>query len=84
MKKIRLSLDALRVESFETGGEPREGGTVHAHATRPNQNTCAFSCATCITCQTCPKPTFEESCPETCTCPGETEPGYYTCSFDIC
>lgn len=31
--KIRLDLDALAVESFETGGEKQRRGTVEAHNT---------------------------------------------------
>jgi hypothetical protein len=33
MKKLTLEMDALRVESFETGEEAR-GGTVRGHDTR--------------------------------------------------
>lgn len=32
MKKLRLELDALRVESFSTAGEARGRGTVHGNA----------------------------------------------------
>jgi hypothetical protein len=57
MKKLRLSMDALQVESFDTLSLPwREFGTVHA---RQGAGTAAFAadetdasnCATCDTCQ---------------------------------
>ncbi|HEU4456987.1 MAG TPA: hypothetical protein VFR81_28215 [Longimicrobium sp.] len=47
MKKLRLSLDALTVDSFETYPVPRFEGTVHARA----EGTDASNCATCETCQ---------------------------------
>lgn len=53
MKKIRLSLDALRVDSFQTGGEGR-AGTVLAHITWG---------------PACGGSTNWESCNESCTCP---------------
>jgi len=46
MNKIRLALDGLRVETFET--EPAEGmgrGTVHGHWSQPG--TCDARVATC-------------------------------------
>jgi hypothetical protein len=43
MTKRKLSLDALRVESFDTGAAPDERGTVHAHADADGC-TCAKSC----------------------------------------
>ena len=57
MKKIRLDLDALRVDTFATGGAVSERGTVHGRAvtefvcswlpTCPGQATCggAKTCA---------------------------------------
>jgi len=32
MKKLRLEMDALRVESFATAAGAREAGTVHGHS----------------------------------------------------
>lgn len=53
MKKVKLSVDALRVESFQTGREGRTG-TVHAHLTpRPG----------------CGGYSDWDSCNESCTCP---------------
>jgi hypothetical protein len=34
MKKLMLELDALAVESFDTGAESAPGGTVRGHDTR--------------------------------------------------
>jgi len=34
MKKLTLAMDALRVESFDTGAEEARGGTVRGHDTR--------------------------------------------------
>ena len=60
MKKMKLSLDALRVESFTVDAE-KGGGTVQGleAPTAPGQ---LFSCNTCqVTCRTiaCPCPVSE-------------------------
>ena len=50
MKKVELTLDALRVESFSTTEVAQETGTVHAHEFTPR-----FSCGdTCNESCTCP------------------------------
>ena len=56
MKKMKLSVDALRVESFAVASQSAEReGTVHAHA-RTDRYTCPATCeATCQT-QVCPCP----------------------------
>jgi hypothetical protein len=48
MRKIRLSIDTLAVESFNTAGAgEKNAGTVHAHdATEPL--VCGFSRGTCF------------------------------------
>ena len=49
MKKLRLELDALTVESFETRADaPRAGGTIHGHAADYSaaETECADVCAT--------------------------------------
>jgi hypothetical protein len=52
MKKLSLKLEELSVESFATGPQPGQRGTVQAHATaRCNTNvscqgTCALVCGT--------------------------------------
>jgi hypothetical protein len=43
MRKIRLSLDALTVESFRTGAVPGVHGTVVAHARRSANDACPSS-----------------------------------------
>jgi hypothetical protein len=53
-KKLRLSLDALAVETFGTEETPRRwAGTVKAH----DAETDASNCATCETCvgDNCPR-----------------------------
>ncbi|HEX8694005.1 MAG TPA: hypothetical protein VF746_16400 [Longimicrobium sp.] len=63
MKKLKLDLDAVSVDSFETSAFARgAGGTVHAHfATRGQQPTCGLDC--CQTCVGCPPaPTAEVTC----------------------
>ena len=57
MKKVKLALEGLRVESFETDAAARETGTVHAHFTRPiigcgTDDTCNESC-TCPIASNC-------------------------------
>lgn len=51
MKKIRLDLDAIEVESFEAVAGPGEKGTVDAHMRSKIGDTW------CITC-------FEQTCPD--------------------
>ena len=79
MNKIKLSLEALRVTSFETGGGPDRPGTVHAHGTQPHQQTCAGTCGGWLSCFTCPPISQDPSCAESCTCPIETAPCWETC-----
>ena len=58
MKKIRLHLDALEVESFDVAGEPEEPrGTVHG-------NTGDLRCTT--DCPTAPVTCTEDTCQDTC------------------
>lgn len=72
MKKIRLELDSLAVESFDTSPVHTERGTVRAHGTRSEPvdhlETQFTYCGTCFclgtdntacgqaTCATCPPP----------------------------
>jgi hypothetical protein len=57
MKKLRLDLNALTVESFAPRADaPRAGGTVHGHAAAysAEQTACADVCASQVaTCATC-------------------------------
>jgi hypothetical protein len=84
MSKLKLAMDDLRVESFETTSGASEKGTVFGE-----QCTCRTVC-TCPGCNTC-----DATCPNTCaytcddsecmmTCIGETcMGGGYTC-WDSC
>jgi hypothetical protein len=42
MRKLRLKLDGLKVESFEPGTETEERGTVRGNAA--TECSCAFTC----------------------------------------
>ncbi|HEU0016157.1 MAG TPA: pinensin family lanthipeptide [Longimicrobium sp.] len=45
MRKLKLDLDALAVESFETAADGAPAaGTVHAHHHTRGHDTCQFSC----------------------------------------
>lgn len=77
MNKLRLQLDDLTVESFDTVAAPREKGTVFGE-----QCTCDTAC-TCPGCPTCPD-TCQHTCEYTCddaTCGGRTCDG--TC-YPVC
>ena len=54
MKKIRLNLDGIEVESFPTAATPEETGTVEAHfRSRPGDTFCVdCSFDTCDPCGT--------------------------------
>lgn len=78
MKKLTLTFDELRVESFETSSMQAERrGTVHGHFSL--NGSCAYSCgsscdATCPdscgnTCQgSCPLSCAGNTCDFTCSC----------------
>ena len=74
MRKLKLNVDALRVESFAPGAHPRaEGGTVHGHLHGAQAAGTLWSCptkGTCIGPTYCCDDTWRPSC-ETCpwTCP---------------
>jgi hypothetical protein len=82
MRKTRLSLDSLDVESFETARVPQVGGTVHAHGPTGFTSYCQCQQVTVYgTCQgtcvnTCGGPTCDEPCQSANTC-------YLTC-IDRC
>lgn len=48
MRKVKLDVETLAVQSFETEAEARERGTVHAHSARLE------SCGSCTQDYTCP------------------------------
>lgn len=66
MKKLRLEMDALAVESFEPAAACEERGTVAAHnPTNPRAHTCDPLVGTC----------FGYTCFRTCICTGPANPG---------
>jgi hypothetical protein len=69
MKKLRLELDELAVESFDTAATDALGGTVHGQATEPAS--CSFCRATCIEtgCDTCDNSVDYCTCNCTVDCP---------------
>lgn len=75
MKKIRLQLDALAVESFETTAAEKAKGTVFGEE---------CSCLTDCTCPGCP--TCDNTCPLSCngTCNEFTCGGDDTCLDSPC
>lgn len=87
MRKLRLNPEELSVESFGTGPEPVQRGTVHGHLT-PRCNTDVSCGGTCgALCQ----PTYycvptEETCDDMCIpATGSTscdQPCVYTCGGD--
>jgi hypothetical protein len=56
MKKLKLSLDALAVESFEARTADGEGGTVIAEQSGEPVDTCQNSCNGTCRWQTCNVP----------------------------
>jgi hypothetical protein len=66
MKKLRLQVESLRVESFDTREQPRGRGTVQAHDT--NGGTCHLSECGATYCATncypyCPgADTYQQTC----------------------
>lgn len=71
MKKLRLQMDELWVDSFRTESAPAEKGTVVAEQSGAtcmyDYGTCAYSCrATCN--GSCPPETCDFSCPVENTC----------------
>jgi hypothetical protein len=88
MAKLRLNLDQLTVDSFDTAGPRAKKGTVFGEQctcwTYCGQNTCP-GCPTCNHTE-CNQHSCQESCEGTCygTCPPEyscwdTCAGQYTC-----
>lgn len=99
MKKLRLHLEDLSVESFGTGPEPAQRGTVHGRATaRCNTNvscngTCHLQCGTyyCVptegTCDNiCNPQTGGTSCAQPCvyTCDGAASCNAQNTCYQTC
>ena len=68
MRKLKLQIDDLAIESFATVTVARDEGTVVGHATQGNKDTCDPAVGSC----------FGYTCYETCQC-GETKVD--TCNF---
>jgi hypothetical protein len=51
MEKVKLTVDALRVESFPTAEIAQGRGTVHAQQVTRPRFSCANSCEESCTCQ---------------------------------
>jgi len=50
MKKLRLTIDSLRVDSFSSEPVREQSGTVQAHDAETELQTCLFTCQN--TCET--------------------------------
>lgn len=80
MKKIKLELDALNVQSYETtpAGTGAVKGLQAIEITGVQKTACSIECSYCITCQHCDASVMG-------TCPGQFGCGYdsdFTC--DTC
>jgi len=94
MRKLRLDLDELNVESFETDAKPAENGTVFGEQ-QPCTCYTACTCPGCPTCGSCENTCGGASCGSCYPCEsrdyytcGATQ-GYYTCDpsnspFECC
>ena len=74
MRKVKLDLDAIQVESFEASGGGGTRGTVRGHLCP----CCCCDPCCCTCCDTC-----QATCPATCpyTCAGDT---CISCPGDTC
>ncbi|HEX6368604.1 MAG TPA: hypothetical protein VF006_06720 [Longimicrobium sp.] len=72
MKKLTLTLDDLRVDSFQTSEGRQEEGTVFGE-----QCTCQTNC-TCPGCPTC-----DRTCPATCEYSCYNTCDQYTCAYQL-
>ena len=66
MKKLSLEIEALAVETFETGAEARGRGTVRAHVATGSGATCVYHCT--FAGDTCQNACFTYACPRTYNC----------------
>jgi hypothetical protein len=69
MRKIKLELDTLEVESFTPSHEPVRGGTVHAHSF----DTCYVPCPDYSAEGSCGDVSCQETCGQAASC------GYQPC-----
>ncbi|HEU0016275.1 MAG TPA: hypothetical protein VFQ45_21530 [Longimicrobium sp.] len=91
MQKLRLDLDALEVESFDTvAGASAARGTVKGHRTETEPidyiDTAQFTCTTCPSAQSCPAVGCGGSagCVTAYTDCGQDTCGNYTCGWTYC
>ena len=72
MKKLRLAVDTLRVESFRTDAAPPAAGTVRGHDKTADFDTCACSADYNTQCCTAADPTCgtEATCLTSCNAGG--------------
>ena len=70
VKKLKLNLDALAVNTFETAAPAGEQGTVMAQQGAASRNGTCWQ-DTCVA--DCSAPTYEWTCWDTCACPVEIE-----------
>ena len=73
MHKLKLVMDDLRVESFDTTTAANEGGTVFGEQCTCYSDCTCPGCPTCDgTCpQTCPQTCDDASCAGSCWCPSQ-------------
>jgi len=83
MKKLRLEIDELEVESFDAGAAGETKGTVRGHITYLNCNTAPDqTCGNFLTCAYphCETETWAQDCTDRYTC-GTCD---YTCGDNTC
>jgi hypothetical protein len=81
MRKMKLSLDDLTVESFTPAEEAERRGTVHARDSGPFTDECQ-SCGVYTGCGAWPHDgcRSDRPCYESDLCPTQSCPGYWSCA----
>jgi hypothetical protein len=82
MKKLRLEIDTLKVQTFDAGKAPRHIGTVHGAAYTPACDSLRICAPTQVGSE--PNATCDVACTGTCgntygDCCGAS--GYFTCNY---
>lgn len=75
MRKIRLELETLEVESFTASSETEKGGTVHAHS---EWDTCVAPCPS----YDGPGWSCDPTCERTCDAPGSCGPDTWCGTYE--
>ncbi|HEX6370114.1 MAG TPA: hypothetical protein VF006_14430 [Longimicrobium sp.] len=85
MKKLKLQIEDLAIESFATAAQAGDEGTVVGHATQGNKYTCDPRVGTCFG-YTCIDATCDKTCGDTCgdTCDFTCDPAVGTCFGYTC